>query len=262
MKKYMAVIIAVVVVMAAALYFYNVSEKRETAQVAGRSSPSMGGAGSAASGPGGFAGEVVETMNSGGYTYVHLKTRDGDVWAAGPETPVKVGDAVTVPAGMKMEPFKSETLNRDFDAVYFVSEIRVGAAGTTPTPTTMPQGHPPVGSSSASALPEGVDLSGIEVPAGGKSIAALYEDRKALAGRDVIVRGRVVKFTPAVMGKNWVHLRDGTGAEGSNDLTVTTDATVAIGDLVTARGTVVLDKDFGFGYSYAILVENAKVTKE
>jgi hypothetical protein len=261
MKKYLAVIIAVVVVLSAALYFYSRSAKREKVPVAGHSIPSAAESGGAAA-PGALAGEVLETMASGGYTYVHVKTREGTVWAAGPETPVKVGDAVSMPGGMRMEKFRSETLNRDFDAVYFVSEIRVGSAGASPTPSTVPQGHPPVGSGGASGVPQGIDLSGIEVPDGGKNIVALYADKKSLEGKEVIVRGKVVKFTQGVMGKNWIHLRDGTGEEGTNDLTVTTDATVAVGDLVTARGTVVLDKDFGFGYSYVILVEDAKVTKE
>jgi len=107
-----------------------------------------------------------------------------------------------------------------------------------------------------------MDLSGIEVPDGGTSVAALYTDKKGLEGKKVLIRGKVVKFTPGVMGKNWIHLRDGTGEEGTNDITVTTDATVAVGVLVTAQGTVVLDKDFGFGYKYAVLIENAKVTAE
>jgi len=112
------------------------------------------------------------------------------------------------------------------------------------------------------SVPEGMDLSGIEVPDGGTSVAALYTDKKGLEGKKVLIRGKVVKFTPGVMGKNWIHLRDGTGEEGTNDITVTTDATVAVGVLVTAQGTVVLDKDFGFGYKYAVLIENAKVTAE
>ena len=262
MKRYVVVIIAVVVVLAAALYYYGRSEKQKQVPAAGHTIPSAGPTGGVAAEPGVLAGEVLETVNSGGYTYVQVKTREGNVWAAGPETRVAVGDAVSMPAGMKMENFKSETLNRDFDAVYFVSEIRVGAAGTPAATATVPEGHPPVGSRGASELPPGIDLSGIDVPEGGKNIAALYAERAALKGKEVIVRGRVVKFTPSVMGKNWLHLRDGTGEEGANDLTVTADATVQVGDLVTARGTVVLDKDFGFGYSYVILVENAEVTKE
>jgi hypothetical protein len=124
----------------------------------------------------------------------------------------------------------------------------------------MPEGHPPVGADSPETM--AMDFTDIEVPDGGKSIADLYADKKSLAGKEVVVRGRVVKFTPGVMNKNWIHLRDGTGTEGANDLTVTTNVTVNLGDLVVARGVMNIDKDFGFGYAYEIIVENADVTVE
>lgn len=253
MKKYLVVLITVVVVIAASLYFYGRSAKGPRSPAAGHPDPAAGPAGGAMA-TGAIAGEVVETMNSGGYTYVRVKTAGDEVWAAGPETPVSVGDKVAMPAGMRMEDFKSEALNRSFDTVYFVSEIRVGSAGTA---ARVPQGHPPL-----SSVPEGMDFSGIEPPDGGASIEAIYADKNELEGKVVIVRGKVVKFTPGVMGKNWIHLRDGTGTDGANDLTVTTDVSVSVGDMVTATGRVVLDQDFGFGYEYPVLVADAKVTIE
>jgi hypothetical protein len=254
MRKYLFVIIAVVVVITAALYFYGRSEEKDNAPGLEHAATTPGSAGGAAA-PGGISGEVMETMDAGGYTYVRVKSGRDEVWAAGPETPVSVGDVVAMPEGMKMENFKSETLDRSFDAVYFVSEIRVGPEASAGGNRKMPPNHPPMQS-----VPEGMDFSGIEVPDGGVSIADLYSGKTELEGKQVRVRGKVVKFTPGVMGKNWIHLRDGTGDEGTDDVAVTTDATVAVGDVVTAQGTVVLDKDFGFGYKYIVLVENAKVT--
>jgi hypothetical protein len=64
------------------------------------------------------------------------------------------------------------------------------------------------------------------------------------------------------MGKNWIHLQDGTGDNGSNDLTVTTDSTVNVGDTVLVSGVLNTDKDFGYGYQYAVIVEDAKITVE
>jgi hypothetical protein len=246
----------VVVVIAAALYFYGRSSKQPQNVAAVHNTPMAGSAGGGAV-PGGITGEVMETMNAGGYTYVRVKSGREEVWAAGPETPVTVGNVVAMSSGMRMENFKSESLNRSFDAVYFVPEIHVGSTGAVPGSQKMPANHPP----RQSVAPE-MDLSGIEVPDGGTNIAGLYADKSGLEGKKVLVRGKVVKFTPGVMGKNWIHLRDGTGEEGSNDLTVTTDATVAVGDLVTAQGTVVLDKDFGYGYKYVVLIEDAEVTPE
>ena len=120
--------------------------------------------------------------------------------------------------------------------------------------------HPPVATSQASA--EGMDFSGIEVPSGGARIAELYARKKELAGKEVIVRGKVTKFTPNVMGKNWIHMMDGTGSEGTNDLTVTTATAVQVGDVVLVRGVMNVDRDFGMGYAYEILVEDAEVTVE
>ncbi|MBW2290211.1 MAG: nucleotide-binding protein, partial [Deltaproteobacteria bacterium] len=73
---------------------------------------------------------------------------------------------------------------------------------------------------------------------------------------------RVVKFNTGIMGRNWIHIQDGSGSEGSNDLTVTTEDTVQVGDLVVIRGTLKMNQDFGSGYSYEILVENAKASVE
>jgi len=96
----------------------------------------------------------------------------------------------------------------------------------------------------------------------GQTIAEIYAQKQSWAGQEVLVRGRVVKFTPKVMDRNWLHIQDGTGETENADLTVTTTAFVEVGDVVVVRGTLALDRDFGFGYHYALLVENAQVTVE
>ena len=107
-----------------------------------------------------------------------------------------------------------------------------------------------------------VDLSGITAVEGGQTVATLFEKKAELAGKPVKVRGKVVKFTPEIMGKNWIHLQDGTGAAGNNDLTVTTSASAQMGDTVTISGTLSVDKDFGYGYAYDVIIEDAEVTVE
>jgi DNA/RNA endonuclease YhcR with UshA esterase domain len=89
----------------------------------------------------------------------------------------------------------------------------------------------------------------------------VWANRKALSGKTVTVRGKVVKVNPQIMGRNWLHIQDGTGKAdgGTNDLTVTTDAMVKKGDIVTITGTVGVDKDFTAGYQYAVIVEDAKI---
>jgi hypothetical protein len=256
MKKYAVVLVVAVVAFGAALLYKGRSLHTTPEPAATQtSSPSAVGSGQ----DGVTAGKVIETMNSGGYTYVHVDTGREKIWAAGPETVVKSGDEVAFVGGMQMVNFESESLNRKFDEVYFVTEIRTGAGGTAGE-AQMPVGHPQVGSGDADM--EKMDFSGIAVPSGGKNIAALYAAKGSLGGKKIVVRGKVVKFTAGVMKKNWIHLRDGSGSEGTNDLTVTTDAVVNVGDIVVARGVLASDRDFGFGYAYEIIVEDADVTVE
>jgi hypothetical protein len=99
--------------------------------------------------------------------------------------------------------------------------------------------------------------------ASGKTVAELFAQKASLKGQEVAVRGKVVKFTAGVMGRNWIHLRDGSGSreKKDDDVTITTNDAVAVGDVVLVRGTVGLDKDFGAGYVYAVLIEGATVAK-
>jgi len=125
-------------------------------------------------------------------------------------------------------------------------------------PAAMPANHPP-------ARPTGeVDLAGIVKAEGGKTVAEVYTGKEALAGQKVVFRGKVVKTNAGIMNMDWLHVRDGSGAEGTNDLTVTTTSKPLpnVGDMVLVTGTVALDKDFGMGYQYPVLVEDAEVKIE
>ena len=84
-----------------------------------------------------------------------------------------------------------------------------------------------------------------------------------LKDKPVLVRAKVVKYNGGIMGKNWVHLRDGSGAaaDGSNDLLVTTAEPAKVGDIVNAEGVVRTNKDFGSGYAYKVMIEDAKLKK-
>lgn len=210
-----------------------------------------------------FAGKVVETMDAGQYTYVLVDNGSKKIWAAAPRFAVAAGDAVVVPPGMMMKNFKSETLHRSFEEIYFVSSVaKAGEAASAGAPA-----QPRAPLTSAHTAPNGgapakapVDLSGIAKAPNGQTVAELYAQKSALAGKDVAVRGRVLKFTPAVMGKNWMHVQDGSGS--ANDLTVSTAARAKIGDLVVVRGKLGTDRDLGAGYRYDIIVEDATVSIE
>ena len=206
-------------------------------------------------------GTVVETMDSGGYTYVEVDTGTQKIWAATPQFAVKVGDNVTVPAAaMPMRDYYSKTLDRTFDVVYFAPAITpAGASAPQAQSGQVPSGHPggPVPAASAQ-----VDLSGIPKAEGGSTVGELLADPAGFSGKEVAVRGKVVKFNAGIMGKNWIHVQDGTGGPEANDLTVTTAAVASVGDTVLVRGVAATDRDFGYGYKYAFIIEDAAVSVE
>jgi hypothetical protein len=209
---------------------------------------------------GGIAGKVTETMNASGYTYVLLDSGTNKIWAAATRFAVKVGDTVTLGDAVPMSNFRSDTLKRDFALIYFASGVTVN--GTNSGPAKLPQGHPPLGATASKSSSAAADIAGIKPVAGGKTVAQIYAESAALSGKTVKLRGKVVKYNANIMGKNWLHIQDGTGTAGSNDLLATSTGTAKVGDIVLVEGKVTLDKDFGAGYKYKLLLEEAKVTVE
>ncbi len=96
-----------------------------------------------------------------------------------------------------------------------------------------------------------------------KTVAEVVNGKAKLKDKPVVVRGQVVKFNADIMGKNWLHLQDGSGSakDGSHDILVTTLDKAAVGDIVNARGTVRTDVTVGPGYAYAVLIEEAAIRK-
>ena len=205
-------------------------------------------------------GTVSETMNAGGYTYVKVDGVAGPVWAAAPETSVKVGDSVSFAGGMPMEQFRSNTLDRTFDLVYFVPALTINGAGAPAAAHGVATDAMPA-SSGTPAVAQ-AEIKGIERAKGGKTIAEIFAGKAELGGKSVSVRGKVVKYNGGIMGRNWVHIQDGSGAAGTNDLTVTTNTEVAVGDTVLVTGGVSLDKNFGGGYKYDLIIEDATIVVE
>lgn len=206
------------------------------------------------------SGEVLETMDTDKYTYVRLEHGGETIWAAGPKTEMAVGNEVVVSRQMPMPNFHSKSLDRTFEVVYFVT----GFGGDS---QAMGHGGGMGGKMAAGEHPEpapaaDVDLSGIERVDGGRTVAEIHAASADLSGQTVRFVGKVVKYNGGIMGRNWLHVRDGSGAEGTNDLTVTTQGFAQVGDLVLVEGTVATDRDFGAGYKYDVIVEQATVTKQ
>ncbi len=242
-------------------------EKKETTETspAATAEATPAGAPAQASNPNVWKGEVLETMNSGGYSYIYLDTGSEKIWAAGPETQVSVGQTITMDKGMAMPQFHSKTLDRTFDVIYFVGSIQ--GPDSPKSAADHPAGDHPAGESAMQtggghSTVEQTEVKDVAKAADGYSVEEIYAQSAALGGKPVKVRGQVVKFTANIMGTNWLHIQDGTGTGPTADLTVTTSATAAAGDMVTVEGNLTVNKDFGAGYKYDAIIEDAKVTKE
>ncbi|MGZ5195674.1 MAG: OB-fold nucleic acid binding domain-containing protein [Ramlibacter sp.] len=200
------------------------------------------------------AGEVLETQDVEGYTYLRLKTAQGETWAAVPTTTVKKGAKVTVENSMVMNNFQSKALKKTFDKVVFgtlAGQVPAGAAAAAP--------HPP-----AANAPDAPDMKVAKASgADAKTVAEVLGTGAAMKDKPVLVRGKIVKINSGIRGVNWVHLRDGTGsaANQTNDLIVTTTDELKVGDVVTLKGVVHTDMDLGAGYAYKVLVEEGKLQK-
>jgi hypothetical protein len=147
--------------------------------------------------------------------------------------------------------------------VLLAAALTAGPVAATPDKAQqpLPPGHPPM-SGAAKPAAAAVDLKGIKKAPGGMTVQEIITGAKGLNGKKVTVRGRVTKVLPGIMGKNWVHLGDGSGADGKADLTITTSGMVKVGDLVLATGTIAANKDFGAGYKYDVIMEDASFKVE
>ncbi|HUK56010.1 MAG TPA: DNA-binding protein [Nitrospiria bacterium] len=192
-------------------------------------------------------GVVVTTMNAGSYTYLEVETKSGRYWAATPQMDLAVGNQVDVAPGSEMKDFYSPTLKRTFDSIIFTPSVKV--IGNDPSPDKGGRSKPP-GAQTQSGSKEV------------KTVEQVYADRETLKGKQVQVRGKVVKFNPGIMGKNFLHIQDGSGKEGTNDLAVTSQQDVKVGDHVLVSGTLDTDKDLGAGYTYKAILENASIKVE
>jgi hypothetical protein len=203
---------------------------------------------------GALTGTVSETMNSGGYTYMLLEKNGTKTWVAAPQMKVVKGQKVSLAPGPEMSNFSSATLKRTFDKIIFST----GPAGQTPK-TAMTTG----GSKDKTINPpEKIKVEKATGP-NAYTVAEIYQNIGHLDKKEVALRGKIVKVSQGIMGKNWLHLQDGSGEreKSTNDLVVTTQEEPSAGDVVTVNGIIYRDKDFGSGYRYRVIMEDAHVKK-
>lgn len=193
---------------------------------------------------------VDQVLQAGAYTYLQVNETGMQKWLAVPSMTATEGETYYYTGGLLMENFQSKDLDRVFETVLFLEAVS----------TTLPQPSPamtgPATSHSQSEQKLNFD---IEVPEGGITVAELFADKKSYESKSVIIRGAVTKFNSAIMNKNWIHIQDGTDHEGKFDLTITSDQVTEPGEIITVEGKITLDKDFGAGYYYEVIIEDAKI---
>jgi hypothetical protein len=210
-----------------------------------------------------IAGKILEFMNSSGYTYLLLQDADGfKDWVAIPELYVTVGDEVELQPGVQMGEFKSKPLNRTFDRIIF-------SGGPTEKYNEQRKASAHKGADMSAPAPgkkknEGKIVEGLKVKKAtgdnAYTIAEIIGKREELQDKTISVSGQVVKVTTGVMDRNWVHIKDGSGENGTK-LVVTTKDSTDIGEVVTFTGVFHNNVDFGGGYQYAVILENASIKK-
>ena len=202
------------------------------------------------------AEEVLQTSK---YTYIRAKENNEELWIAVSKMEASVGKTYYFTGGLPMTEFESKELKKTFKEVLFVDNISENSAANKNNTSSGGQLNTITSKGSA------IDLEKKEVKVkhvkDDITIATLVENKKSYNGKTIKVKGQVTKFTPGIMKRNWIHIQDGTEFSGKFDLTVTTDQEVKVGDNITVEGVINLDKDFGFGYFYDVIMENAKISQ-
>ncbi len=199
---------------------------------------------------------VKDFEDAGNYTYVKLDEGGREYWAAVNAMPVEKGNTYYYTEGMMMKDFESKQLGKTFDSVMFIQEF----SAKPMTQQKMPQQG---GAHEHTKSMKNTSIS-IDAAEGGINIEELYRSTANYDGEKVKVRGQVVKINNNIMKRNWIHIQDGSGYDGNYDLTVTTTLPVSfkVGDIITFEGIIATDKDFGAGYFYEVIMEDATTLKE
>lgn len=213
-------------------------------------------------------GTVIETIDVVTYTYIHLDNQGSKIWVASNPVSLSVGDVVGYSDAIIMNNFYSKVLDRTFESILFVSDVvltNASVADSSAGQAASPQVSDPhknlktqIRTNPKPVFLESVNLQALE---GGTTIAIIFAEHEQIDGQEVSLRGKVIKFSPSVLGKNWVTLQDGTGTAPDNSLVVTSLETVAVGDEVIVRGRVKSNVDIGAGYTYKVLLEGASFEK-
>jgi GW (Gly-Tryp) dipeptide domain len=190
---------------------------------------------------------IKEVLEAGGYTYLRADENNKEVWLAIVKANIVAGNIYTYEDAAPMKNFKSRELNRTFDEVLFVAKLTL--KGNNGGITT-----------DKKKLAEEKKANTLSAK-GNVSLSDLYKYKESFAGKTIRITGTVTKFNANILGKNWIHVEDGSLKKNPSDIIVTIDEEVKIGDKVICEGQITTDRDFGSGYKFDVMMENAKIIR-
>jgi hypothetical protein len=205
--------------------------------------------------------EVLQTSN---YTYLHAKENDSLIWLAVPLMEAKKGETYFYAGGWPMNKFESKELKRTFDDVLFLGGVSVDSNLNSKNKKASDQasianGHDSNEPYKRTVTPEIKRNIKVDAAQDGVTIAQLFSKKESYAGKTIKIKGEVTKYSPSIMNRNWIHLQDGTNYNNKFDLTVTSASEVKVGQIITVEGKVSLNKDFGYGYLFDVILEEASL---
>ena len=204
--------------------------------------------------------KVEDRIDASDYSYFQVSEKDGNkYWIAAKRLEAVKGDILYFTKSMEMKNFHSATLNRTFESVLFVDDITKTPHNMNNPNSTLPM-DPKTAHSQVMSTPQ-IDIK-IEHIKDGKTVEQIYNDMDKLNGKIIRIRGKVVKYNPEIMGRNWIHIQDGTASGSSYDLMVTSKDQTSVGQIITIEGKVATNKDFGAGYTYKVMIEDANIKLE
>ena len=214
-----------------------------------------------------FYGKVLEIKSAMAYKYLKIDEEKGtQLWIAIANAPVAVGDRVGYDKQVKMTNFKSKSLNQEFKEIYFASDVYLPQKVSAPKSMKEMLGLAPQKNAHTNMHKKTTPNAKIKVSVKpyvkkeAYSIEEIHMWRAELKDQMITIEGTATKVSHAIMKRDWIHLNDGTGSEMllNNDLVFTAiDTSVKVGDKVMAKGKVIVDKDFGYGYFYKVIIEDA-----
>jgi hypothetical protein len=213
-----------------------------------------------------FYGKILEIKTAMGYKYLKIDEEGKELWIAIANAPVTIGDRIGYDKNTMMTNFKSKSLDQEFKEIFFASDVYLPQKAQQPKSMKEMLGLSPKKQDPHAGMGRGMTSEEEEKPAtpfvkkDTYTIEEIHMWRKSLEGQIISIEASVYKVSRQIMKLDWVHLGDGTGNEKklTDDLVFTATSTnIKAGDKVIAKGKVIVNKDFGFGYFYKVIIQDA-----